>query len=34
MLRQNNQEAEALDVLERATELGLKASPTGTNAER
>ena len=34
MLRESNDEAEALDVLERATELGLKASPTATNAER
>jgi tetratricopeptide (TPR) repeat protein len=34
MLRQSKQEAEALDVLERATALGLKASPTETNAAR
>jgi transcriptional regulator with XRE-family HTH domain len=34
MLRQSNHEAEALDVLERATALGLKASPAGANAAR
>jgi transcriptional regulator with XRE-family HTH domain len=34
MLRQSNRETEALDVLERATALGLEASPTETNAAR
>jgi len=34
MLRQSNHETEALDVLERATALGLEASPTETNAAR
>jgi tetratricopeptide (TPR) repeat protein len=34
VLRESQQETEALDVLERAAELGLKASPTATNAGR
>jgi tetratricopeptide (TPR) repeat protein len=34
MLRENGREEQALDVLERATDLGMRATPTGAPAER